>query len=70
MHMTTVESSNLRAVGYDQAQSLLRVEFLDGSVYEYFSVPSKIHSELMGADSHGQYFSKHVRKCFRYEKIK
>lgn len=70
MQMTTVESSTLKAVGYDQTQSRLRVEFLDGSVYEYFSVPSKIHSDLMGADSHGQYFNKFVRKCFRYKKVK
>lgn len=70
MDMTSVESSNLKAVGYDQTQSLLRVEFLDGIVYEYFSVPSKIHSELMGADSHGRYFNKYVRKSFRYKKVK
>ena len=58
-----VSSKAMRSVGYDESQKVLTVEFPNGSVYEYQGVPAEIHSGLMRAQSHGQYFQRHVRNA-------
>jgi hypothetical protein len=61
-----VESSLIRAVGYDLASSVLEVEFAGGRVYEYFDVPLSVYSELMNASSKGAYFNDHIRDMYPY----
>ena len=58
---TSVSSTAMRSVGYDEAQQVLTIEFPDGSVYEYQGVPAETHSGLMRAKSHGRYFQQHIR---------
>ncbi|MBZ0298603.1 MAG: KTSC domain-containing protein [Anaerolineae bacterium] len=60
----------MRSVGYDSATSVLEIEFHNGSIYQYFSVPSNIHQGLMGAPSHGQYHHRHIRDRYRYRQIR
>ena len=43
MERQAVASTNIRAIGYDDASETLEVEFLDGSVYQYYGVPSHVH---------------------------
>ncbi|MEA3207487.1 MAG: hypothetical protein QOE70_544 [Chthoniobacter sp.] len=62
MKRTPVSSSSLRAVGYDEAASILEVEFVDGGVYEYSNVPAKEYTSLMAASSIGSYFATHIKK--------
>ena len=69
MERRTVESSNIAAIGYDEATRTLEVEFRRGQTYRYFDVPSHVHAALMRAESHGSYFSRNVRKNFRYARI-
>jgi len=64
-----VSSSNLRSVGYDPGASILEIEFQDGSVYQYFEVPSKTYAGLMRADSKGSYLHENIKDQFRYEKL-
>ena len=40
-----VKSSNIKSIGYDQRSRLLVIEFLSGSVYEYYNVPQEIYAE-------------------------
>ncbi|MCQ2053510.1 MAG: KTSC domain-containing protein, partial [archaeon] len=47
--MESVISSNLKAVGYDPLHSLLRIEFNNGSIYDYFGVPQSIYQGLKNA---------------------
>jgi hypothetical protein len=69
MQMIPVSSSNLSAIGYDDHTSTLRIEFNNGTAYEYYDVPSKIFDGLMSAGSKGQYFDQFVKKAgFRYSK--
>ena len=58
-----VSSTAMRSVGYGESQQVLIIEFPNGSVYEYQGVPAKIHSGLMQAKSHGQYFHEHIRNA-------
>lgn len=70
MKRVSVQSSNICSIGYDENQSILQVEFNNGSIYNYYNVPRVIYSELINAESHGRYLDKHVKKAsFRYEKI-
>ena len=67
MKRVSVQSSNICSIGYDENQSILQVEFNNGSIYNYYNVPRVIYSELINAESHGRYLDKHVKKAgFRY----
>jgi len=70
MQRTPVSSSNLASVGYDPNRGVLEVEFLSGSVYQYFGVPESLYQGLMSASSHGSYFDAHIKKGgFTYQRI-
>ena len=60
MKRIPVKSSNLKSVGYDEKTTLLEVEFLDDSIYQYSRVPKAVYLELMNAQSKGSYFSKNI----------
>jgi len=47
MEMMPVTSRNLAAVGYNEESSTLRVEFLNGTMYEYYNVPIEIFHDLL-----------------------
>ena len=61
MNREPVQSSNLASVGYDISTSVLEVEFLNGSVYQYYGVPAQVHEGLMNAGSKGSYFYQNIR---------
>lgn len=59
--LVPVVSSNISAIGYDQAQQVMRVKFTNGSVYDYQHVPKEVHDKIMNADSVGSTFNKEVK---------
>jgi hypothetical protein len=59
--MKTVKSSNIRAVGYDPEIKVLAVEFSSGGVYHYPDIEPHHHEAMIGADSVGGYFHKHIK---------
>ena len=61
MERVAVESSNILSVGYDEALSVLEVEFKGGSVYQYSGVPKEIAMGLIEAESPGKYFAENIR---------
>ncbi len=66
MNVIAVESTTLATVGYDNAQSVLQLEFRSGGVYRYFDVPAAVHAALLQAPSKGKYFRQSIRGRFRY----
>ncbi|MGE5620703.1 MAG: KTSC domain-containing protein [Sphingomonadaceae bacterium] len=66
MKRQRVESSNLRSVGYDEAQQILEIEFWSGGVYRYYGVPPEVYRELLEASSKGRYFLSKIRNEYRY----
>jgi len=71
MELKSVNSSNLKAVGYDPENSTLQIEFLNGGLYEYYNVPESIYKGLMAASSHGSYFDQYIKKGgYRYKKLR
>ncbi len=70
MERTAVSSSNLRSVGYDEANMILEVEFVrSGLVYQYTGVPIDEYQTLMSASSIGTYFSANIAKRYSYYKV-
>ena len=59
--MLAVESSAIRAIGYDAATGTLYVTFHNGDTYAYAGVPAREHRALVTAGSVGAYFNAHVR---------
>lgn len=77
MKLTPVESSNIRAIGYDATNKRLLVEFRNSgkpSTWAYEDVPADVHRAILGADlspkdrakhSIGSTFSKLVRGVYK-----
>lgn len=62
-------SRSLAAVGYDRISRTLEVEFVNGSVYQYFNVPAAVFAELLSAESAGRLFNSHIRGRYRYARV-
>ena len=69
MKRKSVESSNLRSVGYDEFLLVLEIEFKSGAVYRYYGVPSEVHDELINAESVGKYFNANVKSKYNFLKV-
>lgn len=75
MQRQPVSSSQLYSVGYDPLKQILEITFKDrktglpSSTYEYYNVPAYVHSELMAAESVGQYFGQHIKTNFQFKKL-
>ena len=53
MKMVQVESSHIKAIGYDEETKTMRVEYTQAS-YEYSNVPKAVYEQIMSADSKGR----------------
>lgn len=68
MYRKNVESSNIKSIGYED--ETLEVEFLNGSIYQYYNVPKDLFDGIMNADSHGKYLNEYIKKAhYRYSPI-
>jgi KTSC domain-containing protein len=70
MDRIPVSSTELASIGYEEANSVLEVEFRKGGVYRYFEVPVEVFKELMAAPSKGSYFNRVIRGGnYRYSRM-
>ncbi len=66
---THVVSSNLECIQHDE-YSTLTVEFKNGSVYEYSSVPLSVFYQIINAPSVGSTFHELVVDVYPYRRIR
>jgi hypothetical protein len=64
-----VASTQLLAVTYDDDSQVLEVETKRGRRYRYTGVPKAVFHDLMGADSKGRYYLRHIRGVFPRQQI-
>ena len=64
--INTPESSNISRFAYDDASRVLKVEFTNGSVYDYFDVPGHVFNGMRNASSKGQYLAQQIKGNYRY----
>lgn len=67
--MLEVESSNVKAIGYDDAEAALYVDFKNGGRYRYDSVPKWIYEDLMKAESKGRYLAISIKTAFPGKRV-
>jgi len=70
MDRISVQSGNIRSVGYDAASSTLEIEFKSRSIYQYLNVPESEFENLMNATSKGRYLNQNIKDCYRYIQVK
>lgn len=69
MERVSVSSSNIAAVGYDESTQILEIEFMTGSIYEYYGIPAYVHEEMVCASSIGGYFAQRVKNSYGFSRI-
>lgn len=67
MERVFVRSTNIRSVGY--TDGVLEVEFLNGSIYQYYSVPYEAYLHMVSYPHPGTYLSHYVKGVYRYARI-
>ena len=65
MRRRSVDSSAVVSVGYDAPARVLEVEYAGGAVYRYLDVPSRVHEQLLRAESVGGYVNRRVKPYHR-----
>lgn len=65
--MIEVKSSNVKAIGWKK--DILRIQFNNDSMYEYYKVPKEIYDNLVKAQSYGSFVSRCIAKSFKYKRI-
>lgn len=65
-----VESSSIAAVGYDDSEKTLHVEFRTGAVYVFEHVRPNVFVDLLSADSKGRFFNVNIRDAFPFQRIR
>lgn len=69
MDRIPVSSSNIASIGYDQETQTLQVEFIKGSIYQYFDVPQAVYEEFINAESKGRYLAQQIKGNYRYARV-
>lgn len=69
MEHYSAKSSNLAKVGYDLKSETLEVEFLNGSVYQYFNVPPDLYEQLMKERSKGKFLSTKIKNFYPFSRV-
>lgn len=70
MDRKRVSSSRIRSVGYDRSALMLEVEFNDGAVHQYRSVPESVYEGMMRAPSIVSYFDDRVRDEYGSSRVR
>lgn len=68
MKHVPLRSSLVRSAGYDDATAVMEVRLASGAVYSFFAVPARVFSELVSAESAGEYFNAKVKGVFPFRK--
>ena len=70
MERKRVNSSKIRAVGYDPKSQLLEVEFTDGKLVQYRGVSAEVHRQFMAAPSPASFFEDKIDESFPSSRIR
>jgi len=58
-----------RMVDFQYKSQTLKINFLDGSSYEYFGLPKNIYEKLVNSDSPDRFARRHIYHSFVYRKV-
>ena len=69
MNREPVASSNLTSIGYDESSQTLEVEFMNGTIYQYYNIGAGLFESLMRAPSKGQFFNQNIKSAFAFSRV-
>ena len=61
-------SSVIRSFDYDATGRRLDVTFVSGRRYSYLDVPERVAKDMRRSSSKGEFFNRHVRDHFPFER--
>lgn len=64
MELVEVDSSMVRAVGYDPESEELELVYNSGQVWRYAGVKQEVYDGLLAADSKGRYIREYILDCY------
>ena len=70
MERKRINSSKIRAVGYDPKSQVLEIEFSDGKLIQYRGVSSEVHRQFMAAPSVTSFFEDKIDENFPSSRVK
>jgi hypothetical protein len=70
MERKRVNSSRIRAVGYEPKSQTLEVEFSDGRLLQYRGVSSEVHRQFMAAPSPTSFFEDKIDESFSSSRVR
>ena len=70
MERKRVNSSKIRAVGYDPKSQTLEVEFSDGKLLAYSGVSPEVHRQFMAAPSATSFFEDKIDENYSSTRLK
>lgn len=65
----SVASSNIASIGYDAQTETLEVEFLNGSIYQYYNFPENLYEQLMREPSKGKFLNFYIKNAYPYSRV-
>lgn len=69
MRRRVVTSASVKSVGYDVSSETLELEYVNGSVYQYYEVPQPTYAGLMAASSIGNYVNTEIKPYFDFAEV-
>ena len=69
MERYNVASSNIRSVGYDPQSQTLEVEFLSGTIYQYYGVPENMYEQMLKEQSKGRFLNTYIKNQYPYSRV-
>ena len=66
MEAYTLTTTTSGIEGFDYKSTVLRINFLDGTSYEYFGVPKAIYVKFVNAPAPGRFARRHIYNSFVY----
>lgn len=67
MKMIPVKSSNIKAAGFEN--NVLRVQFSNGTMYDYKEVSAEIANDFFQAKSQGKFYHAEIKSKFTGAKV-
>jgi curved DNA-binding protein CbpA len=62
----TLTTTTVGIESFDYKSSILQINFLDGSSYEYFAVPKALYIKFVNAPAPGRFARRHIYGSFIY----
>jgi hypothetical protein len=65
-----LSSSNIAAAGYNSSTRVMRIEFRNGSIYDYNDVSPETWDAFLRAPSHGTFHHRAIRGSYGYAQVR